>query len=199
MVAPLALAAIPSVIGAVSNIFGARSQNKAQIQSAREQMQFQERMSSTAHQREVADLRAAGLNPILSATGGAGSSTPSGAQANIVNEMSGATSSALAYRELVANIKNRQMEYEVLRSQAEKNTTEAENLRLNRSVISGTARNLGITGDQGAEVLKGMRIEGSIDETKLGEITRYLNRIFGAGGSAQGVMRLLPGGGVFRR
>lgn len=53
--------------------------NSWSAEQAAKQMEFQERMSNTSHVREMADLKAAGLNPILSANSGA--TSPNGAMA----------------------------------------------------------------------------------------------------------------------
>lgn len=55
--------------------------NQFNAEQAALNRQFQADMSNTAHQREVADLKAAGLNPVLSA-GGSGASSPSGSTAS---------------------------------------------------------------------------------------------------------------------
>lgn len=80
-----------SIGGGVGSMFGedeysknVNATNAANIGMAREQMAFQERMSSTAYQRSVQDMQKAGINP-MTAAGGGGASTPSGAMPTVQN------------------------------------------------------------------------------------------------------------------
>ncbi|AXH77998.1 MAG: DNA pilot protein [Microviridae sp.] len=79
-----------SFLGPVLNFAGGILRNRSQRNQAQAQMDFQEKMSNTAHQREVKDLIAAGINPMLSAKLG-GASTPQGAMAQIENVGEAAT------------------------------------------------------------------------------------------------------------
>lgn len=82
---PALIAGGASIIGSLISAGSARAANEVNIKLARENREWQEYMSNTAHQRQVQDLIAAGLNPILS-VGQSGASTPSGAVAHVESE-----------------------------------------------------------------------------------------------------------------
>ncbi len=162
---------------------GAAKRNEAQIASAREQMEFQKMMSDTAHQREVKDLRAAGLNPILSATGGSGASTPGGAQAQIQDELTPAVSTALQSAQIEAALKNVRMETERAASDADLKDEQAnvavhqkEKILLEKENVKAVTRHNEALATAAELVIPGLTVESEIDKEGTGDISRRIKR-----------------------
>lgn len=117
--------------GALSNVmnwFGREDAQKFSADQAALQMAFQERMSSTAYQRSMADMKKAGLNPILAYQKG-GASSPTGAMAatppvNFTDAITPAVSTAQHGRRLNQELENMQFQQDNIRADTRKKISE---------------------------------------------------------------------------
>lgn len=130
----------PALLGGGLSLLGGERANEQSQANSREQMAFQERMSSTAHQRQVADLKAAGLNPILSANAGAAAGPGASSQAQ--NTIAPALESAMAVKSMQQGIERQNQEIQNMKSsnsltQAQIGKTHTENNVLKKEAWKG--------------------------------------------------------------
>ena len=111
---------IPAAIAAGATLIGQERANRQARSSAREQMEFQREMSNTAIQRQMADFKSAGLNPIL-ATKYGGASSPQGAKYEPKNVFEKAISNAL----MVSQAKAAEASVDKIKSESKLNSAKA--------------------------------------------------------------------------
>ncbi|AJK28235.1 putative minor capsid protein [Eel River basin pequenovirus] len=119
-----------SIFGSLSSAKGQRDANRLSAEEAQKNRDFQERMSNTAVQRRMEDMRKAGINPLLAAKYDA--STPAGSMTNFGNVgLAGAQGAQLlgtaASSAFAANLTN---------TQIKKIDQEVENLAIQHQLTS---------------------------------------------------------------
>ncbi len=101
---------IKTGVSAYGSYAGQTGANKRNLEIAREQMAFQEKMSNTAVQRRMEDMRLAGINPLLA--GQHEASSPAGATATMQNAIGQGVTSGMQAIQLRTAIKKANAEIE---------------------------------------------------------------------------------------
>lgn len=166
-----ALGAIAPIASGALNYLGQKSTNVANAQQAQAQMDFQNQQTSSSYQRGVADMKAAGLNPMLAYSQG-GAQSGSGASAVMGNELgAGANSAQSAY---LARQQMRQSEAQIGNIDADtdlKNTTD-QLQRAERLRIIATTRNLGTENEKLLRQNIGLDLSNMLESRRQDSLVR---------------------------
>lgn len=210
------IAAGSSIIGGMISHHGQDNTNAANAALAQRQMDFQREMSSTAYQRSTADMRAAGINPMLAYMQG-GASTPQGTMATMQNpeaalgaSVGDAGTAAIASARSMKEMQLLEQQVKTQRHLTEKASNEANvsafPLSFPDTVVSGSgpsARRLGDTW-MGRQTLADMAMKmanssSALAQSRINTERLPFERLKAVPGRMwQGLGRLLLGGGAER-
>lgn len=158
---------------------GGEKSNYEDRQFAREMFNRQLEASGSSYQRAVADMRMAGINPMLAYMRG-GASTPSGQAVDNENTLGPAVSSAMAGKKLAA-------ELEMMRYTRNKVASDISNVQSD-TALKGTMQSYYEAMREqahmqtqliGAEA-SSARVRAMIDQSGVGRFAEYLRRLTGS-------------------
>lgn len=162
---------------------GQRNANRANIAHSREQMAFQERMSSTAIQRMRQDAEKAGINPLYWLQRAGGASSPTGSMPNInstLEGVKGTTAKSLEARMNSATVKNLEAQNSQILSQVAVNLATAKEVLARTNNVNAQTERYRFEEDVAKEARKGVHSAKSVID-QIGEGVGSLGHaIFGS-------------------